>query len=273
MMSSDIGMIITNNGRGVQTVDRALLVLTALRDAGEPMRLADLAKRTGVSQPAVHRILVSLRNHGLVDQDPDSRAYQIGAGMLAYADVVRSRPLAEAAAPTCRALRDRHRETVTVQVRVRRDRVVLQEHASPQELGRRVGEGTRLPLHVSASGRAILAFLPPEEVDAYLNGDLGKITTGTTTDRVALQSLLVDVRASGLARSAGEAVSGISAIATPIFSSAGRAIGSIAVSGPTSRWDEVNNEQFANEVLAAGIEVSRRIGLRAAAPWEPGGRR
>lgn len=261
------------SGRGsttAGTVDRALDVLEVLLAARGSLGVRDLARRLDLSPSTVHRLLASLRSHGLVTQVGDSRAYQLGWAFLDYANALLADVrLADVAAPVARDLRDRTRETVTVQIPVGSDRVCVHEAEGLHEVRRRVGLGRRVPLHAGASGRAILAFLPEERIAALMpQFDAVTLTTLTVTDPGRLLHLVAETRRTGIATSEGESVDGVSSMATPVFDDTGAIAGSIAVSGPTARWTPEAMARHRSDLLDAGLAVSRGLGLRGARPFE-----
>ena len=249
--------------RGAQTVDRALAVLEALRTSGSEMRLRDVSAAVDLNATAVHRLLSSLMAAGFVAQDPDSRTYRLGWGLLSYADaLLRNTQLAEVSAPVARQLRDLSGETVSVQIRNGGERVCIFEAEGLHDVRRRVAIGSQLPLHASASGRAILAFLPDAEIDTLLRGTLRSVTPFTATDPKEIRVALAEIRSTGIARSHDESVVGASAIATPVFQAGRGAVGSIAVTGPTTRWAAVDTPELERELLRLAAELSERLGSR-----------
>ncbi|MHB8398051.1 MAG: IclR family transcriptional regulator [Candidatus Limnocylindrales bacterium] len=254
-------MPIIGTPTGSLTLQRAIAVLDVLRAADGSVGAAEVSRRVGLSRSAVHRLLSTLAAHGLVEQDEESRAYRLGWALLRYSDaLLHQTRVADVAPVIARRLRDATKETVTVQVRSGSDRVVVYEAEGPQEVHRRVGIGTRLPLHAGASGLAILAYLPQPELARLLVASTDPLTPHTVTDPARLAARLADIRASGVAHSESETVLGASAVAAPVWMSSGEVVGSIAVSGPTWRWAEV---QLIAEPLvrAAAAELSTRLGF------------
>lgn len=98
-------------------------------------------------------------------------------------------------------------------------------------------------LHCTASGKAILAHLPEERITEILDRHgLPKITDNTITTREELFEELEAISDSGVAISRGESIPGISAVATPILSPNGQVLGSISISGPSSRLTDARIE-------------------------------
>lgn len=251
------------------TVDRALDVLELLLAARGPLGVRDMARRLDLSPATIHRLLASLRSHGLVAQVNDSRAYQLGWAFLDYSSALLADVrLADVAAPVARDLRDLTAETVTVQIPVGSDRVCVHEAEGLHEVRRRVGLGRRVPLNAGASGRAILAFLPDDQIAAFLPRYAGvSLTTLTETDPARLMQLIDETRATGIAISQGESVDGVSSIATPVFDGTGSVAGSIAVSGPSARWTPEAMRTHRRAILEAAATLSRGLGFRGELPF------
>ena len=257
----------TSSRNGAATVDRALDLLEVLRDSSEPMGVRDLARRLDLSPATTHRLLSSLRRSDFVAQTDGNRAYRLGWGLLDYANaLLRRTDLVELAGPAARSLCDKTGETITVQVPVGMERVCVHEVEGMHEVRRRVGVGRRVPLHAGASGRAILAFMSPSDIDRVLEA-MAPLTAQTETNPDRLRALLAETRRTGMAHSAGETVDGVASVATPIFDGSGSVVGSIAVSGPSERCTPDALDRYRTSLLATGREVSRRLGFRGPMPW------
>src|SRR2546421_271061 len=125
------------------------------------------------------------------------------------------------------------------------------------------GVGDRRPLHATAIGKAILAFLPARERDGILKSlSLSRHTDRTVTSLPALRASLEDVRKTGVCVTIEELVPGASGIAAPIFERHGRVAGGCAIGGPTDRV-RPRLRALAAEVKAAAAILSARLGHRA----------
>jgi IclR family transcriptional regulator, acetate operon repressor len=249
------------------TVERAVAMLDVMRDSGVPLGVRELSRRLDVSPTAVHRLLTSLRAGGLVEQDPTTRGYSLGWGILRYADsVLRRTHLADRGAPIARRLRDLSRETVTLYVPVGDERVCVYEAESPHDVRRHVGLGTRVPLAAGSSGRAILAFLPQSEIDRVLAVPIIRFTKATILDPGRLLELLEETRRTGISLSQEETVPDVVSIAAPIFELGGRVTGSLAISGPSGRWRPETALGYAQPLRVACIQLSESLGYTGRFP-------
>src|SRR5450756_2068866 len=95
--------------------------------------------------------------------------------------------------------------------------------------------GARLPLHCTASGKALLAVLSPDEVEQVLPDTLAVFTPNTTIDRAALSAELEQIRETGVAYDHEEYVMGVCAVATPVHDAVG-AVGAFTVEVPATRF-------------------------------------
>jgi DNA-binding IclR family transcriptional regulator len=219
----------------IQSVDRAARIMKVLASGPRRLGVSEIADRLGLTRPTVHGLLQTLQAHGFVEQDRDSDKYQLGAGLLqlgnSYLDLneLRSRSLVHAD-----RLASRADAAVRVGVMHGASVVVVHHVFRPDTTLQILEVGAELPLHASALGKAMLAFLPQQAVSDLLAEPLPRLTSRTLATR-ALREQLSDVREQGYARERDEAVLGESSIASPIFDHAGHAVGAIGIVGDTER--------------------------------------
>ena len=155
---------------GAQSVARAARLLRLVTSAGdEGFSVAELAQRADLTRPTAHRLLSALRHEGLVDQDDRSGRWMPGPELYLMGTVAASRyDITGIARDIVRSLAVRTEESAFLSVR-RGDETVclLREEGSFPIRSFVLSEGVRFPLGVASAGLAILAFLPPHDVDAY----------------------------------------------------------------------------------------------------------
>jgi IclR family acetate operon transcriptional repressor len=245
----------------VSSVDKALQVLLLLGRETEPLGVREIGRRLGMSPPTVHRLLVTMAGYDLVQQVDGRSEYRLGWACLGLGRaVLGGTELAQAAPDIARRLRDSTQETVTAQIKSGREQVVVVEAEGLHELRRRVGVGRRMPLHAGASGRAILAFLPSQEIEDYLARPLEKVGPNTVTDPAALRERLADVRRLGYTSSHQETVVGVAAASVPVFGDDGQVVGSLSVSGPEARIGSDLEAGIVPALVEAGHALSRALG-------------
>jgi len=240
----------------IQSVDRAARILKVLASGPRRLGVSEIADRLGLTRPTVHGLLQTLQVHGFVEQDRDSDKYQLGAGLLqlgnSYLDLneLRARALVHA-----ERLATRADAAVRVGVMHGANVVVVHHVFRPDTTLQILEVGAELPLHASALGKAMLAFLPADSVADLLAEPLPKLTSRTLSPR-GLREQLQEVRERGYARERDEAVLGESSIASPIFDHSGQAVGAIGIVGYTER---IMPRGPAKSQLAAVGEAARGI--------------
>ncbi|MGH3355010.1 MAG: IclR family transcriptional regulator [Nocardioidaceae bacterium] len=254
-------MAVTSAGRrGVQSVDRAfeLLQLVARADGGAGLTV--LAASSGLPVPTIHRILRSLVATGHVVQLA-SRRYALGPQMIGLGASA-ARTLETWAQPHLADLAERSGETANLAVLERRQVVYLAQATSSRHNVRMFTEvGSRVSLHCTGVGKALLAHLPPATVrDIVTSTGMQARTRRTITDPEALADELTHVRSAGYAMDDEEQERGVRCVAVVV---PGESSTAISVSGPASRLTRTAVRRLAPMVsetardLAAGLVSPR----------------
>jgi DNA-binding IclR family transcriptional regulator len=246
----------------LQSVGRAITILKALGDAASDMGVTDLSQRLGLPKSTVHRLLTTLEQEELVEQDPSTEKYRLGVGLVRLAEPVLIRmDLQQVAQPHLRALAEACQETVNLSILTGDDKVInIASFPSPR-LVRNVGWiGREMPPHSVSSGKALLAHLPKQRVERILAAELPRFTARTITDPTRLTEDLAQVRQRGYAVAREELEEGLSAVAAPIVDHEGHVIAVISVSGPSFRLTEERLEELAEMTRTAAQAVSHQLG-------------
>jgi DNA-binding IclR family transcriptional regulator len=248
----------------VVAVERACDVLLAVSsNAGTPMGVKEVSEAVQLSMSTVHRLLVSMVKKGLMQQDDETKKYRIGRELLDFTlGYLRRLDLPEIARPHMRRLRDVTAETVSLSLLDGWSRIYLAQVESVHEIRQTVEIGKRMPLHLGGSGKAILAFLPESEREAYLAQPALAHAVDGPVDVARLRGELAEVRARGFASSRSERLPGAASVAAPIRNYAGVVVGCLSVSGPVWRFTDDRIARYGALVIRAAAEVSRSLGLR-----------
>lgn len=254
----------------VRVLDRALDVLETLRDAGRPVTLQELASRLRQAKSSVFRLLATLERRGYVERADGDRRYQLGAAWLTYRDGGAHGTLTEAAVPQMRALVEAFGETVNLGVLRDGEILYLEIMESPHSFRMAAAPGTRSPVHCTALGKAIAAYLPEIAVAEVVRArGLPALTPRTITSRAALRRELARTRARGYAEDNAETEPEASCIGAPILGPHGDVIGAISLSGPTSRMRPIKSAA-ARTLMDACRHISRALGTTAERPAQRG---
>ncbi len=252
----------------IQSVDRAARILRALAAGSGRLGVSELSDRLGLAKGTVHGLLRTLHDHGLVEQDPDSDKYQLGPQLLQlsnrYLDLneLRTRSLAWS-----ELLATRAGEAVRVGVPHGNGVLVVHHVFRPDTSLQILEVGAVLPMHATALGKAVLAYLAEPERNDVLDAGLPKLTGRTVSTLPALERELDAVRERGYAVEREEAVLGEVGIAAPIFGRTGTVIGGIGIAGPSERLNGRARENKAATVVGeAARSISRDLGAQR---WPP----
>jgi DNA-binding IclR family transcriptional regulator len=248
-----------------QTILRGAAVLDLLAQDEENLGVREMARRLHLTRSTTHRLLVSLEQVGLVEQGPLTGKYRLGYKATYWA--ARSShqaTLRENAMRHMIKLRDVTQETVGLTVRVKSSRTYIAQVQSPHELRRTLSLGHLSPLYAGGPGRALLAFLPDEEIETILHAvPPQKFTARTPTTRRRIWAELHAVRRHGIAAGVGEITEGSATIAAPVRDATGQVIAALSISGPAFRFTEDRRLAAAPRLRVAAEELSRELGYAA----------
>lgn len=257
------------NGAGVitsQTVLKSLDVLDCLAAARQPLSAPKIAKLCRMSRPTAYRLLTTLMGRGYVMVDEDYN-YSLGTKILVLARVVLdTMNLPKLAQPYLHELSQLSQETAFMSILDGVNILYIAKEESPQvqdsqAFQMRSNVGTRLDLHSSAMGKAILANLPPAEGHTLLSRlNLTRYTDQTLTDRNALIRELEQIRQQGYAIDNCEGDDWVRCVAAPVYDSSGRVLGAISIAGPAHRMTLDYIQQLSGDVVRVTQALSRQLG-------------
>ena len=246
---------------GSAAVDRALAVLDTLA-AADGLTLSDLARRLQLAPSTTHRLLTALAARRLAEVDPATQGWAIGpAAVRLGAAFLRRGGLAERARPILDRLAADSGETAALVVPDGETALVVAEAPGPAGLRVVLPPGTRLPLHASAGGKALIAHLPLARVRSLLGrGALPRLTERTLTDQGELTADLATLRHAGWLSERDECAPGQSALAAPVFGGLDDPVAALLIAAPTLRLDAVALAALGPVVAAAAAELGAAVG-------------
>lgn len=246
------------------TLDKGLRVLEALGhpEARDGLTLTELAQRLGMHRTTLFRFLVTLRQRGYIERDPDTDRYRLGIGLLTLAaSLLNNLDIRQVARPVLLALRDSTQELVHLAVMSENEVVTVDRIEGRRSLSLHTEVGARRPAYCTASGKAMLAYLPPHRVSAILAGGMPAITPRTITTPAVMADHLAEIRRLGYALDDEERTEGVRCVAAPVFGHDGEIIAAISLAAPTLRFDAERIAAVGGEVAAAATTISRRLGF------------
>ncbi|UVM63374.1 IclR family transcriptional regulator [Pseudomonas sp. B21-010] len=223
---------------GVGAVSRLFAVLRSLGDTAEAgERVTQLAQRIGLSQPTTHRLLRSLMDEGMVEQDARSKRYRLSLEFFALAARAgNTGNLRELVRPAMLRLSASLGDSLFLLARSGFDAVCLDRSEGPFPIRTFTGDiGGRVALGVGQGSLAILAFLPEEERDTVIQYNLPRLKDFHLYDEVFLRSEVENVRTLGYAGRNTGVLQGMAGVAVPILDRDGRAVAALSVATVSDR--------------------------------------
>ncbi len=247
---------------------RAVAILDCFNQDRPEIGVREAARLVDLSSSATGRLMASMRNLGILSQNPESKAYCLGPRVLTWAGVYSATlDLRKRALPFLEELYVSTNETISLYILQGNDRICVERLESAQTVRIVARVGRRLPLYAGSAGKVLLAFLPADRLRNILPTlKMEALTQNTITDRNQLENELVGIRKMGFAVSHGEWISDASGIAVPIFDQFNEPVGAISISGPTQRFTRSVIEIFTPALIHAAVEISRDMGYRGPFP-------
>lgn len=198
------------------------------------MVLKEICETLGLKRTTTHRLLAALESETLIERDPLTGRYRLGAGVMALgAQAFRSSDMRESLRPVIEELARETGETATLEILVDRQTMILDEATGSHLVSASGHIGTRWPLHATATGKIILAYAADPEL--LLQEPLEQCAEATVTDPDRLKQDLEKIRRQGYATTVDELDRDFSAVAAPIRAPLGGVAAVLGVGGPSTR--------------------------------------
>jgi len=223
-----------------QSLKRGLAILSAFTPDRPALGISELARALALTRSTTHRYVATLATLGYLQQDDSTRKYRLGPRVLDLGfSVLGSLELREIAAPHLRRLTDFTGHTSNLAIRDDIDVILIDRvrgRPGPyHHLEFSLHVGSRIPAYCSATGKALLAFLPRPDLEQILDRiDLVRRAPRTLTSKTALLAELDNVRRTGIAVNDEELESALRSIAVPVRSRSGEVIAAVNISIPWS---------------------------------------
>ncbi len=250
---------------GVQSVEVALALLSALAHQRRAIKITELAARAGMSPAKAHRYLASLVRGGYAAQDPVSGLYSTGPAALDFSLSCLStiEPIEVATHEATALCRDTD-HTVALSVWGSFGPTVVRWEQPPRPVMVNIGPGSVFPLLESATGRVFAAFYDEAAIRSHANAH--RAPSGARNEHAAAHPRgepVAQVRQRGMARARGDFMTGLSAFAAPVFDHRERMVLALTVLGYSGDFDHRWDGDIARALRAAAARVSAALGSRA----------
>jgi len=242
---------------GVQSVRRALTILSAFDNRSSELGVGELAGRLDVHPSTASRLAATLVAQGFLEREEEAGPFRLGPelirlGLLAAG----ASSLIATARPAMEELAAELAETIVLSVASGTSAVDIAQVDARYLIGGKSWIGRQLPLHATSDGKVLLAW----GAAARPAGQLGSVTKRTITSRDELDAELVRIRNRGFATAVGELEEGLNGVAAPIFSRDGTCVAALNVSGPSYRLPSSKLQAVGRRCRQAAVVVSGGLG-------------
>lgn len=243
-------------------VHRSFVVLRALADEKEGVRVTYLAKKIGLTQATTHRLLQSLMLEGVVEQDQQKKLYRLSLDLFCLgAQAGAMNDLRALARPALLRLNARLGDTVLLLVRSGFDAVCLDRIEGEYPIRTFTGDiGGRVALGVGQAGLVILAHLPEAERNEVLSFNLPRMRHYNVYDEVYLRTEIERARTQSSYGVSSGLLEGMAGLAIPIFDRIGNVVGALSVGTHSSRLSEdrlpIVREMLAKEAALLSSQIN-----------------
>ena len=214
----------------IQSVERALQILNLFNEQTTELKITDISKQMGLSKSTLHSLLKTLQLHGYIDQNPENGKYRLG--MTTHLGILDGR------------------EGVYIEKIEGKLAAIAYSRI-----------GRRLPVHATAIGKVLVAWLSKEELETLLiDYCFTAYTPATITSAEALRKTLALTREQGYAFDNEENEQGVRCVAVPVWNHESRVIAALSLSTLTSRVNDEELASFRQQLQEAGLQLSRTLG-------------
>ena len=246
----------------IQSIDRALQVLELFSLEKPEWGVTEISKALNIYKSNVHNILSTFAEKGFVKKDSKTDKYKLGIKFFELGSVViKNVDLRRIAHPHIEKLSKEFNETVHLGVLDEGRVVSIEREESNKGLCSHIEIGKRTPLHCTAVGKAIMAYLSEDKINFIIKEKgLEKYTENTITNKEELEKEFLKIRKQGYAVDNMEHEEGVRCVAGPIRDYNGKVIASMSVSGPAFRIDKSNIPNIAKKVKEYCDCISEEMG-------------
>jgi IclR family acetate operon transcriptional repressor len=255
----------------ITSLQRGLRLLELFTKSEKGLTASLVAKCSGLPVSTVHRFLVNLESAGYLNCSVTGvyhlgiACFSLGQAALGQLDIRRL------SLPYLHELNVQTRETIHLTIRQGNFAVYVEKLDSPEPLRIYSRIGASVPLHCTAVGKVILAYMGEEELAGILPSlEFKRRTPDSIGSLQQMQTHLQKVRRSGYALDLEENEPHIRCVAAPIWDHAGAVNAALSITGPTVRMSVTRLRQLAPLVQQAGLRISRELGYQAGTGSKPG---
>ena len=251
-----------SNDYTVTAIDRAFDVLECLARSDDEMSLVDLARETGIPKSTLFRLMSTLQERKCVTRDEERKTYRLGLRLMELGHAYRDQSnLLDAAETHMETVAEACEESVFLGMLDEQEVIFVRSKESPKSAVFVRKSGQRAPAYCTATGLAMLAFRPQEEVERILEAsELKAHTPNTTTDADALREKLQEIRHTHVAVVDGEYNPALLCVSAPVFDEEGTSVASLTVALLSAQVTDERIEKMKKHVRNTAQNLSKERG-------------
>jgi DNA-binding IclR family transcriptional regulator len=245
----------------VPSVERTLAILEMISKARTGLTLPELSRRLGLPKSSTHCLLLTLERCGYLTRSGRGHRYMFGLKLFSLANIaVNGIRLRDQAFPTLQALALLSGLTVHMAILDHGEALIIEKIEPPGVLQQATWLGKRLDLHCSAVGKALLAYLPDEELARVVGTRrLPRHNDNTITSIRRLQQDLAETKHRGYSVESEEDEIGMCCIGAPVFGELGEVVAAVSVAGTTQQIKLENISSLGKLVGEKAAEIGAAV--------------
>jgi len=250
----------------MNSIEKSIQILNYLSNAERSVGITELSSKLLFPKSTVHRMLKSLLNYSLVDQERDTSKYRLGLRIIEYSNsFYNSFDFRQIAKPFLKKICSETGLTTFLTAWYNGRSICIDSIAPSRNANTHlfVEIGKEMPFHCAASAKMLLAYQPSEDIKRIINEKvLQKYTPKTIINPKKLKEHLLEIRHKGFSICNEELEEGIKAISAPVKNINREAIASITITGLSKRISGSNIRKFIKILVNSARELSGMLGYK-----------
>jgi DNA-binding IclR family transcriptional regulator len=243
-------------------IEKALKILSTFIPYNQESSTTEISRKLGFHKATVSRILLTLTEHGFLEQCDQTKKFKLGPVVMNLGMAVRrslKNDLVHIAKPFIDELRDELKESVLLEILAKDHTIIAYIAEGPGRVRLAGTIGDYLPIHVAAGAKAILAFSSPEVKNLFLNKKMPRLTPHTITDPEVLDRQFREIKKCGVSFDQEEHDLDINAIGAPVFNGEKFPVAAVVVAGPKTRVICHMDSAIAAQLKKTAAKISERL--------------
>lgn len=244
----------------VKSLSKALDVLDCFSVDEPELGITEICNKLGLYKSNVHNIVSTFEKHGYLTKNPHTNKYKLGLNILKLSNIISSNlHERDFIQPHIKQIANETDEIVYYAILHNKQVLYLDYACTSGTIMETSKMGVMAPVYCTATGKAMLAFLPDDELESLLQDDFAQFTENTITNKEAMRAELIKSRKRGYSVDNMEHEYGIKGVGVPIMDRRGYPFAAISISGPSLRFDEDKIEFFASLLKQHKQQIERQL--------------